>query len=83
MKIQRTLDTLQLGDKYGSYLSVKPDKYVTEDDSGAYVYHDSVEIHMGGYDEENAPSVEKTLTIEQLKALAAYLNERIADIESK
>ena len=85
MKIQRTLDTLQLGDEYGSYLSVKPDKYVTEDDSSerGYVYHDSVEIHMGGYDEENAPSVEKTLTIEQLKALAAYLNERIADIESK
>ena len=85
MKIQRTLDTLRLGDEYGSYLSVKPDKYVTEDDSGSlrYIYHDSVEIYMGGYDEENAPSVEKTLTVEQLKALAAYLNERIAEIESK
>ena len=83
MKIQRTLNTLQLGDEYGSYLSVKPDKYATEDDSGAYVYHNSVEIYMLGYDEENAPSVEKTLTFEQLKALAAYLNERIAEIESK
>ena len=83
MKIQRTLNTLQLGDEYGSYLSVKPDKYATEDDSGAYVYHDSVEIYMLGYDEENAPSVEKTLTFEQLKALTAYLNERIAEIESK
>lgn len=83
MKIQQTLDTLRLGDEYGSYLSVKPDKYVTEDDSGSYVYHDSVEIYMGGYDEEKAPSVEKTLTVEQLKALAAYLNERIAEIESK
>ena len=83
MKIQRTLNTLQLGDEYGSYLSVKPDKYATEDDSGAYVYHDSVEIYMLGYDEENAPSVGKTLTFEQLKALAAYLNERIAEIESK
>ena len=38
---------------------------------------------MGGYDEENAPSVEKTLTFEQLKALADYLNARIAEIESK
>lgn len=44
---------------------------------------DSVEIYMSGYDEENAPSVEKTLTIEQLKALATYLNERIAEIKSK
>lgn len=83
MKIQRNFNTLQLGDEYGAYLSVKPDKYVTEDDSGTYVYHDSVEIYMSGYDEENAPSVEKTLTIEQLKALATYLNERIAEIESK
>ena len=50
---------------------IKTDKYITEDDSGerGYVYYDSVEIYMFGYDEENASSFEKTLTIEQLKAL--------------
>lgn len=85
MDIKKKLNTLKLGNEYGSYLYIKPDKYVTEDDSGerSYVYHDSVEISMGGYDEENAPSVEKTLTFEQLKALADYLNARIAEIESK
>lgn len=83
MDIKKKLNTLELGNEYGSLLSIKPDKYATEDDSGAYVYHDSVEIYMMGYDEENAPSVEKTLTFEQLKALADYLNARIAEIESK
>ena len=83
MDIKKKLNTLQLGDEYGSLLYIKPDKYVTTDDSGSYVYHDSVEVSMLGYDEENAPSVEKTLTFEQLKELAAYLNERIAEIESK
>lgn len=83
MDIKKKLNTLTLGNEYGSLLSIKPDKYVTKDDSGSYVYHDSVEVSMLGYDEENAPGVEKTLTIEQLKALAAYLNERIAEIESK
>ena len=83
MDIKKKLNTLTLGNEYGSLLSIKPDKYATEDDSGVYVYHDSVEIYMMGYDEKNAPSVEKTLTFEQLKELAAYLNEQIAEIESK
>ncbi len=83
MDIKKKLNTLELGNEYGSLLSIRPDKYATEDDSGAYVYHDSVEFYMMGYDEENAPSVEKTLTFEQLKALADYLNARIAEIESK
>ena len=84
MDIKKKLNTLELGNEYGTYIYIKPDKYTIEDDSGehGYVYHDSVEISMGGYDEEN-PSFYKTLTFEQLKELAAYLNERIADIESK
>ena len=84
MDIKKKLNTLELGNEYGKYVYIKPDKYAIEDDSGerGYVYHDSVEISMGGYDEEN-PSFYKTLTFEQLKELAAYLNERIADIESK
>lgn len=82
MDIKKKLNTLELGNEYGEYVYIKPDKYATEDDSGerSYVYHDSVEISMGGYD---YPRIQKTLTFEQLKALVAYLNERIAEIESK
>ena len=84
MDIKKQLNTLELVNEHGTYFYIQPYKYVTEDDSGerCYVYHDSVEISMGGYYEENPPYVE-ILTFEQLKALAAYLNERIADIESK
>lgn len=80
MDIKKKLNTLELGNEYGSYLYIKPNKYVTEDDSGGRGYHDSVAISMGGYDYQR---VEKTLTFEQLKELAAYLNEQIAEIESK
>ena len=82
MDIKKKLNTLELGNEYGKYVYIQPDKYATEDDSGehSYVYHDSVAISMGGYDHAR---VEKTLTFEQLKELAAYLNEQIAEIESK
>lgn len=82
MDIKKKLNTLELGNKYGEYVYIKPDKYATEDDSGesGYVYHDSVAISMGGYDYQR---IEKTLTFEQLKELASYLNEQVAEIESK
>ena len=80
MDIKKKLNTLELGNKYGEYVHIKPDKYSTEDDSGERGYHDSVAISMGGYDYQR---VEKTLTFEQLKALADYLNEQVAEIESK
>lgn len=84
MDIKKQLNTLELVNEYGTYFYIQPYKYATEDDSGKcnYVYHNSVEISMGGYNEEN-PAFYQTLTFEQLKELAAYLNERIADIESK
>lgn len=85
MDIKKKLNTLELGNEYGEYFYIQPYKYATEDDSGerGYVYHDSVDISMSGYYEENPAFLSQTLTFEQLKELASYLNERIAEIESK
>lgn len=47
MDIKKKLNTLELGNKYGEYVHIKPDKYATEDDSGERGYHDSVAIFMG------------------------------------
>lgn len=85
MNIEQKFGGLCLGNEYGSYLIIKNDTFnhVEYDNGKSYLEKDeSVEICMGEFDEEDAPQVSKTLTFEQLKALADFCNKRIADIEA-
>lgn len=86
MNIENTPYGLKLGSEYGEYLLIRNDIYthVEYDKYGnSYIEKEaSVEIHMSAFDEENVPSVSKTLTFAQLKALADFCNQRISDIEA-
>lgn len=76
MNIERKSDSLQFGNEYGTYFIIKNETYTN------VVYGETVEICMGAYDEEDAPQVSKTLTFAQLKELADFCNQRIANIEA-
>lgn len=83
MNIENTPYGLKLGSEYGEYLLIRNDIYTHVEYGNSYIEKEaSVEIHMSAFDEENVPSVSKTLTFAQLKALADFCNQRIADIEA-
>lgn len=87
MNIEKKTNSLQFGNEYGTYFIIKNDTYidVVYDDNGNYSHltkEESVEIFMGEFDEENAPRVSKTLTFAQLKELADFCNQRIANIQA-
>lgn len=76
MNIEKKSDSLQFGNEYGTYFIIKNDTHTD------VVYGETVEIFMGSYDEEDAPQVSKTLTFAQLKELADFCNQRIANIQA-
>lgn len=84
MNIERKSDSLQFCNEYGTCFIIKNDiRYdVVYDDNGKshLKQEESVEIFMSEFDEENAPRVSKTLTFAQLKELADFCNQRIANI---
>jgi hypothetical protein len=84
MNIERKSDSLQFCNEYGTCFIIKNDIHydVVYDDNGKshLKQEESVEIFMSEFDEENAPRVSKTLTFAQLKELADFCNQRIANI---
>ena len=86
MNIERKSNSLQFGNEYGTYFIIKNDTHtdVVYDDNGDshLKKEESVELFMGAYDEEDAPQVSKTLTFAQLKELADFCNQRIANIQA-
>lgn len=79
--IDKILETIQIGNEYGSNLYMEFSNH-SEKDFLCIVMKDGDDRHY----EKGADFIAKTLTVEEAKVLAAYLNERIAriaDIESK
>ena len=83
--------SLTLGNEYGECLSFSIGKIAVQNDNGDFVkdedgnfvFEKTIEFSGLAYDEENAPSIDKTLTLEQVKALASFLNGFLDDLEKK
>ena len=83
--------SLTLGNEYGECLSFSIGKIAVRNDNGDWVedkdgnlvFEDTIEFSGLAYDEENAPSIDKTLTLDQVKALAKFLNGFLDGIEVK
>ena len=86
MNIEKKPDSLQFGNEYGTCFIIRNDTHtdVVYDDNGKshLKQEESVEIFMSEFDEEHAPRVSKTLTFAQLKELADFCNQRIANIQA-
>ena len=74
--------SLTLGNEYGERLSFSIGKIAVRNDNGDFfkdedenfIFENTIEFSGLGYDEEHASFIEKTLTLEQVKALAKFLN---------
>ena len=86
MNIEKKTDSLQFGNEYGTCFIIRNDTHTDvvydDNDKPHLKQEESVEIFMSEFDEENAPRVSKTLTFAQLKELADFCNQRIANIQA-
>lgn len=83
--------SLTLGNEYGERLTFSIGKIAIRNDNGNWVedkdgnlvFEDTIKFSGLAYDEENAPSIDKTLTLDQVKALASFLNGFLERFEQK
>lgn len=72
--IDEVLESIEISSEHGSNLYMEFSDYSKE----YFLF-----IGITGCDGSSAPSVAKTLTVEETKALVAFLNKQLADIELK